>query len=385
MKKLKHVMQGIPDITDTMCRRSSENLNAGLDIYHQLPPIECKGEEIIKFTNGKLNVDEVVLADQEITMCVYQAIERKSDKEIIYSDLLVRTDEPFEVKINHDFFRVFCYFDDKDELDHDLPISRHQRSLKDDNSKHVLDEQNNAESSLQGKSRIQADVEQGVMQQHILDANFQKISRKFENDQQGKSIHQNKEENHLLQTIDKDSEKAVAKENPDPRRPVDKEMDNLREVDLPHFTEKFQAIQDAPDSHIWKESEAGYDHEQQTFSLGKNNEPLTVPDFEQFFAQVHLKDEVYERIKDIKQEKFTTNILIFMFSSMSATTFKTKMPKTYSYIHNVDGLGGVRMEGYNIIGDSDVAQLVALLTGNFNLLFCVSSLLKCYRGRMLLI
>ena len=90
------------------------------------------------------------------------------------------------------------------------------------------------------------------------------------------------------------------------------------------------------------------------------------PDFDQFIAQIHAKDEVLDRLKEIKPSKLSLgmNVLIFALDSMSHLSYQRKLPKTYSYLNEV--LNTIVFNGYNIVGDATTAALIPLLTGKSN-------------------
>ncbi|KAJ0170625.1 hypothetical protein K1T71_013996 [Dendrolimus kikuchii] len=61
----------------------------------------------------------------------------------------------------------------------------------------------------------------------------------------------------------------------------------------------------------------------------------------------------------------TLDILIFGFDSTSKNGFIRRMPKSYDYL--VNELGGIVLEGYNIVGDGTPAALFPILTGKTEL------------------
>ncbi|XP_021359186.1 uncharacterized protein LOC110454135 [Mizuhopecten yessoensis] len=59
------------------------------------------------------------------------------------------------------------------------------------------------------------------------------------------------------------------------------------------------------------------------------------------------------------------NVLMFGFDSVSRMTWLRKLPKSRQYFRNI--LGGIELEGYNIVGDGTPQALLPLLTGKTEL------------------
>ena len=55
------------------------------------------------------------------------------------------------------------------------------------------------------------------------------------------------------------------------------------------------------------------------------------------------------------------NVFMFGYDSVSRNTWKRKLPKSHKYVTKV--LGGIVLEGYNIVGDGTPAALLPILTG----------------------
>ena len=77
-----------------------------------------------------------------------------------------------------------------------------------------------------------------------------------------------------------------------------------------------------------------------------------IPDFDQVFAQIHPKDEVFERVARLKpfQNSTQMNVLMFALDSMSHLSYQRKLPETYEYLKNT--LDAVVLDAYNIVGDA---------------------------------
>ena len=55
------------------------------------------------------------------------------------------------------------------------------------------------------------------------------------------------------------------------------------------------------------------------------------------------------------------NILMFGFDSVSRMTWMRNLPKSHAYL--TQQLGGMVLEGYNIVGDGTPQALLPILTG----------------------
>lgn len=79
-------------------------------------------------------------------------------------------------------------------------------------------------------------------------------------------------------------------------------------------------------------------------------------------AGIKSKQEVFER-KDNLGKKHKLNILMFGFDSVSHVNFVKRLPKLYSYI--INGLNGIVLDKYNIVGDGTTAAILGMLSGTF--------------------
>ncbi|XP_058788866.1 uncharacterized protein LOC131662900 [Phymastichus coffea] len=59
------------------------------------------------------------------------------------------------------------------------------------------------------------------------------------------------------------------------------------------------------------------------------------------------------------------NVLMFGFDSLSRNTFERKLPRSYAFLRQA--LGGLVLEGYNIVGDGTPQALIPILTGKIEL------------------
>ncbi|XP_064638766.1 uncharacterized protein LOC135494587 isoform X2 [Lineus longissimus] len=87
------------------------------------------------------------------------------------------------------------------------------------------------------------------------------------------------------------------------------------------------------------------------------------PDYDQFFAHVHPRRDVFERIDELRPKDGTKqmNVLMVIIDSLSHMSWKRKLPQTYRFLKN--SLGSTVLDGYNIVGDGTTPNIVALLTG----------------------
>jgi hypothetical protein len=104
-----------------------------------------------------------------------------------------------------------------------------------------------------------------------------------------------------------------------------------------------------PPVHVGDEDSEEYDNE---------------PDYDQFFAQIHPRKEVFERINELhpKDGAKRMNVLMVIIDSLSHMSWKRKLPQTYRFLKN--SLGSTILDGYNIIGDGTTPNIIALLAGN---------------------
>ncbi|KAL7287426.1 hypothetical protein TKK_0018535 [Trichogramma kaykai] len=87
-------------------------------------------------------------------------------------------------------------------------------------------------------------------------------------------------------------------------------------------------------------------------------------------ASVHDESDDDSIASDISWSKLPKralplNVLMFGFDSLSRQTFARKLPRSLRYLRR--GLGGLVLEGYNIVGDGTPQALIPLLTGKIEL------------------
>ena len=84
--------------------------------FYKMRPLGC--EQIVEplfYTdtdNGVIHINKTVLGDRTLEKCEYSAIEWETDSSYVISEVVERTEEPFEMQFNHDFYRVQCYLKD---------------------------------------------------------------------------------------------------------------------------------------------------------------------------------------------------------------------------------------------------------------------------------
>ncbi|XP_065064122.1 uncharacterized protein LOC135690486 [Rhopilema esculentum] len=99
--------------------------------------------------------------------------------------------------------------------------------------------------------------------------------------------------------------------------------------------------------------------------------------YEEFHAGIVEKNDVFKRAKLTKIEaKLPYNIALLMVDSQSASHWKRRMPKIYSYLKNDKNT--FIFDGHTIVGDGTTAQLSAILAGGFECDFGESR--RGYRG-----
>lgn len=82
---------------------------------------------------------------------------------------------------------------------------------------------------------------------------------------------------------------------------------------------------------------------------------------------IRVEQEVFDRTgwSKIPEDGLGLNVLIFGFDSVSHNMWKRKLPKTYAYA--TENLGGIPLNGYNIVGDGTPQALIPILTGKTEL------------------
>lgn len=68
-----------------------------------------------------------------------------------------------------------------------------------------------------------------------------------------------------------------------------------------------------------------------------------------------------DQVPEITENPLGLNILMFGFDSVSSMTWQRNLPRSHKYF--VDTLGGIVLEGYNIVGDGTPQALLPILTG----------------------
>jgi len=97
--------------------------------------------------------------------------------------------------------------------------------------------------------------------------------------------------------------------------------------------------------------------------------------YDNIHAGISRKPNLNQRTRS-SQAGFGMDVMMFGFDSVSHMTFMRKLPKSYAYFTDV--LGGMTLNGYNIVGDGTPQALIPMLTGDINYLKMVYSS-KTYR------
>ncbi|KAK2157322.1 hypothetical protein LSH36_193g02065 [Paralvinella palmiformis] len=89
--------------------------------------------------------------------------------------------------------------------------------------------------------------------------------------------------------------------------------------------------------------------------------------YENIHTAIKPEQSVLERAKAkrLPQNAMGLNVMIFGFDSVSRLNWLRNLPKSYAYFTEV--LGGVVLEGYNIVGDGTTQALLPILTGHTDL------------------
>ena len=75
------------------------------------------------------------------------------------------------------------------------------------------------------------------------------------------------------------------------------------------------------------------------------------------------ENEIDDTILSKRKLREPVNVLVFGFDSTSHVSFRTKLPKTYSYLKN--NLSAIILNNYNIVGDGTTHNLLPLWSGKY--------------------
>ena len=293
--------------------------------FQALPPLQCKGEDLFYLRNGVLNINETILKDREIERCEYRAIAWQSDSFYTYSKTHVREDDPFELKIKHDFFRVECYIA--------KPVDK-KAGRRHENERKLLGVVQNEYVLDQARIRTGMENEQMVGMDHLPEKQAQHGLGEEQIAQQYPLQEQLQEQ---LQEKPQEQPQEQLQEQPQ-EQPPNKAVDELEIKDEDYHQDR--------------------DYDYRVDDLA---------DYDQFIAQIYPSQEILERLASNKPKKHSLqmNILMFGLDSMSHLSYQRKLPKTYAFLQKT--LGAKILNGYNIVGDATTAAMIPLLTGEFTL------------------
>jgi hypothetical protein len=326
----KHKKTGGGGAGSVVCRlpKSSLHDDENKDAYHRMPPLKCPGEDLFFVRNAQLHVNDTVLAGRNTKRCEYRSISWDGDHSHTYSKVYARDHAPFEFTVKHDFFRVQCYLN-----------SKRKSSPK---------AENEVNAGAARRRLLQRDENEEEDEGAIASVNSPNLVGSFGLPDIGHNVLKNHAQQ-LVPTQTTPLKAAMPMQVEAVQQPV---LPQEKEVE-----ESPEAQQDGGEDVNNLEDQHGdaFDHD---FDSQPNP-----PDFDQFIAQIYMKDETQDRLQEIVPSKHSMgmDVLIFALDSMSHMSYQRKLPKTYAYLQEV--LDSTIMNGYNIVGDATTAALLPILTG----------------------
>lgn len=380
-------------------------------------PITCTGNRVMYVKDSFLQVNQTVLQNRKLKDCNYRAIDKDDPGDgYHFSDGHHRQDH-FEIKINHDFFRIECL------LDKTAIHRRKGRELLETNDnrvvlRHLLGEpegQNNHQQPLHTRKRPRKlrneNYVDGVKREPIKNNRYQekeKLDKKNEKSIPVTSSGGKKDKNRPLRDKmpkqkgklqGKDMKKAMNinqgdkhhQLQPRTQKPNQNYQVNIKAQKRVHQPKKAQLHGDERQAnngdHKLVQHERVGDRKKQNVNNGmdrrkeerrKIRSTMTTTasttttqeevesghgaDFDQFVAQIVPKKELMERMSEnIPRETATKlNVLIYGLESMSYLSYQRKLPRSYKFLKNI--LGAITMGGYTVLGDTVTDNIVPLLT-----------------------
>ncbi|KAL3848085.1 hypothetical protein ACJMK2_018966 [Sinanodonta woodiana] len=310
--------------------------------FKKMGRLNCSSERLFYLTPvGVLKLNKTVLKNRKLKKCKYVGIERVNDDYSTYTETLTKTEEPFDLKIEHDFIRVQCFLaTDEDKKD-------------DTNSKQTDNEASHfheiQDSRLFYKNNGKPDLHADSVPK-IKDGNFKD------------SLNNSTNDTHIdVQFILREE---IKRQKPKDRFINDEVMNQAQRLtsfggvhvsflNISQGENVSLLMDEKEDDEYSKEITQNDDYYRWNMDMSD-----TLADFDQFFVQVSPKKDV---LKEATSSVIGLNVLIFGLDSMSHLAWQRKLPKTYSYLK--DSLGSVILNGYNIVGDATTAALIPMLTG----------------------
>ncbi|XP_064615210.1 uncharacterized protein LOC135479318 [Liolophura sinensis] len=82
--------------------------DANKEAFYTMNALVCLGTSLFSSKDGVLSLNRTLLGQNKLNKCTYRGIVRFDDNSATYTQELVRSEEPFEIVIKHDFFRIQC-------------------------------------------------------------------------------------------------------------------------------------------------------------------------------------------------------------------------------------------------------------------------------------
>ncbi|KAL5005097.1 hypothetical protein ScPMuIL_018553 [Solemya velum] len=289
------------------CRRPRLDLHndANKNAYKSLPPLRCEGASLFYVSSQTLLVNRSVLGDRQLQSCEFSGIERFSDDGYTMTEIVTLTEEPFALRIFHDFVHIGCFLNKESDSQN---LLQSQKLTTQENSFHT--EPNNQNSKQDKYSKHSKTASNGFLSFDEQRTNSSNVSLGT-NVSVGTSIVNSFEKLSYEQTT-----------LPDRLDPVD---------------------------------------EYEYYQYGTGSDYEIFPDFEQFLVQISPTKRGLKQIHKFQRREKSLNVLVFAIDSMSHLSYQRKLPKTYHFLKHV--LEAAIMDGYNIVGDAAIAAMLPLLTG----------------------
>ncbi|KAJ8310199.1 hypothetical protein KUTeg_012064 [Tegillarca granosa] len=402
------VVQVSEEYQTQICKRPKLSLlnDAIKHAFHKMDPLNCTGYKLFYLEDGILRMNHSVLHEKinstdkknlnsversnVIEKCEYLGIERVNDDYPVYTESIVKTSEPFDIIIKHDFIRVQCKLNKTDNVElkesfqtiRNLSKSAYKSEVQ-EISKRIgeLEQRSQKDEEKTGKQLGQnrkllshsvdtyQDIEDKIRQHMLLQKespvkiNHSKrkdflteddgILRKDFPSQNSKEKLQNAQAFHVRKLANYEHDHGVDQ--------------NVIQDDGKEANDRYMIYGDHyPDGEFKQNHGRDYDYDSM-MDTGPENDV----DFDQFLVQVSPKESVFSRISEILSENMVTkkgmNVLMIGLDSLSNLAFQRKLPLTYRYLKNI--LEAVILHGYNIVGDATTAALVPILSNQYPLIW----------------
>ncbi|KAL4219938.1 hypothetical protein ACF0H5_020349 [Mactra antiquata] len=328
--------------SETVCKRPSFDLNHDSVKYafFHMDSLNCSREELFYVDNGVFKMKQNVLKGRVLEKCDFFGIERALDDFASYTDPVTKKDEPFDVKLSHDFVRIKCFLkeeetdNDKDDINIELgqKLSEDQDGISkrlNEKEKHSIKPLNGEDSAIDKDKLTDNKIDKSKISEAHIDV--QRVIRQAGVRHLNRFIGDNEENNEL-----------------------DIENNDNEDGDRPFYNDDEDHD---PDSNEFYGRDYWYNQYEEENA-----------DFDQFLVQISPKKDILKLNEDtvgkVKSNDDTDdkmNVLMFGLDSMSHLAYQRKLPLTYKYLK--EELGAVVMDGYNIVGDATTAALIPMLTG----------------------